>query len=239
VYADQAGDTYNIPASDFTLPGLTNATQHQLIYAKSIVAMSGGFIGAQAVVDPTLRSQTVSDLESSLDRSLRAKVAAATVAGSVVFNDSIAITYTESPDALQGNNAVISVSGAAIAPAFDENDLAHQLASTANISYDGQLSIKNPASLDVTVTPASAVGTETPISASISGTASLVAAFDPVALANDLAGKDKKDIQAVLPGYPAISAIDVKVYPFWMSSIPSDPAKVQITTVDSASSTNP
>ncbi len=239
VYADQAGDTYNIPASDFTIPGLTNATQHRLIYAQSVSSMSGGFGGAQAVVDPILRTQTVTDLEASLDRSLRSKVAAATMAGTVVFNDSIAITYTQNPDSLQGSNAVISVSGQALAPAFNENDLAHQIGSTANVSYTGDLAIKNPASLNVTVNPANAIGTQTPITASISGTADLVATFDPTALAKDLAGKSKKDIQSVLPSYPAISAIDVKIYPFWISSLPSDPAKVEITTVDTPPATTP
>ena len=238
-YADEAGVKYNISASDFTLPGLKDASQHKLIYAKSIAPMSGGFVGEQAVVDPALRSQTISELQAGLDRSLRSKVTAATIAGNIVFNDSITIAYADSPDTPQGNNAVITVSGTATAPAFDENALAHQLASKEGISYDGQLSIKNPASLNVTVNPASAVAAEGPVTANISGTTSLVAVFDQKALANDLAGKSKKDIQTVLPSYPSISSVDVKVYPFWISSVPKDPSKIQVTAVNSATQTNP
>lgn len=237
VYADQAGDTYNVPASNFTIPGLTNATQHRLIYAQSIASMTGGFIGMQAVVDPTLRSQTVTDLESSLDRSLRAKITAATPEGSLVFDDSVTITYTENPDSIQGSGAVISVSGAAIAPAFEENDLAHQIGATNTVSYSGPLSIKDPAALTVTVNPTSAIGTETPLTVSVSGTADLLATFDEGALAKDLAGKNKGDIQNVLPNYPAISAIDVKIYPFWISSLPSDPSKIEISLVNASTTT--
>lgn len=238
VYADQAGDTYNIPASDFTLPGLKGTKQYQLIFAKSVSPMAGGFIGEQAVVDPTVRSQTVDALKAALDRSLRAKIAAGTPAGSIVFNDTLAVAYADAPDAPQGDNAVVSVSGTASAPAFDENALASQLASTANITYAGPLVIKDPQSLSVSVSQ-SGTGTSTPITAAIAGKALLSAVFDETALVQDLAGKNKHDIAEVLPKYPAISTVDVKVYPFWLSTLPGA-GKIEVTTADTtASSTAP
>jgi hypothetical protein len=234
-YADQAGDSYNTDLTDFTVPGLKGTSQYSLITARSKTPMTGGFIGQQAVVDPTLRTQTVSALEADLDRSLRAKIADATVAGTVIFPDTVSVTYTENPDTVSGNNAVISISGKATAPAFDENDLAHQFASTASSSYQGPLSIDNAESLSVHVDPVSAIGTESPLTVAISGNAALSAVFDKTALAGDLAGKNKRDIQEILPKYPSISTVDVKVYPFWLSSLPSDSSKIEITTAEAAS----
>ncbi len=238
VYADQAGDTYNIGLTDFTIPGLKGSKQYDLIFARSKTPMSGGFIGQEAIVDPTLRSQTVDSLKAALDRSLRAKIAAATVAGTIVFNDSVFITYTEGVDALQGNSATISVSGQAVAPAFSENLLARQFATTTG-TYGGPLTIENPNDLSVHVDPSSAIGTNAPLILSVSGVAHLVSAFDPAQLTKDLAGKNKNDVQSVLASYPGISSIDVKMYPFWLSTLPKDPAKVKVEVVNNAPAGKP
>lgn len=239
VYADQAGANYNIDLTDFTVPGLKGTKMYTLITAHSKTPMAGGFIGEQAVVDPTLRSQTVSTLEANLDRSLRTKIQQAVVAGSVVFPSSVSITYAEGADTVQGNNGVISVSGTAVAPEFDENALAHQFASTTQSTYTGVLLIDNPSDLSVNIDPASAIGSNSPITVAISGTAKLSASFDAHQLAADLAGKNKNDIQSVLPKYPGISTLDVKVYPFWLSGLPSDPSKIEVTIAGAASSTAP
>lgn len=236
VYADEAGDKYNIAASDFTIPGLKGSNQYTLIYAKSKSAMTGGFIGEQAVVDPSVRSETIQTLKADLERSLRAKIGDALPVGAIVFNDSISITYTEAPDTAEGNNAVISVSGTATAPAVNENALALALAGTGQVSYQGILRLDSQNDLRVTVDAPENIGTETPINLAISGTARLVAAYDTEKLAEDLAGISKKDIQAVLPNYPAISNIDVKIYPFWRGGLPADPSKLKIS--EEVSSTN-
>ncbi len=231
VYADQAGDTYNIGSSDFTIPGLKGSKQYTLIYAKSIGAMAGGFIGQQAVVDPSVRSQTVDALKATLDRSLRAKIHAGAPAGTLVFDSTITITYTEAPDSMQGNNAVISVSGAAVAPAVSEVAFARAVASQAQVSYQGPMTIDNPDKLNVQVDAPQSLGSDTPIHLTASGTAQLVASFDSSALAKDLVGKDKKNIKDVLSSYPAISNIDVKIYPFWENGIPNQTSKLKITVV--------
>lgn len=229
VYADQAGDSYNIDLSDFTIPGLQGSPQYSLMTARSKTPMSGGFIGEQAVVDPTLRSQTEDSLKADLDRSLRSKVAAATVAGTIIFPDTVSVTYTDSPDTVQGNNAVITVTGQANAPAFNENALAHALTGTSTSLYSGPLTIGNPQALSAHINDSAAVSGGNPVALTLSGQADLVASFNQSELAKDLAGTEKSQIGNVLPKYPGISNIDVKVYPFWMSSLPSDPSHVSIT----------
>ncbi|MBI3573927.1 hypothetical protein HY090_02655 [Candidatus Kaiserbacteria bacterium] len=239
VYADEAGPKYNIDLTEFTIPGLKGTKQYDLISARSRTPMSGGFIGEQAVVDPAVRTQTVDALKADLDRSLRAKVSAAKVAGTIIFNDTIVITYMENGDTVDGKNAAISVSGRATTHAFSENALAKNFAASTGVTYDGPLSIQNPADLGAHIDLPSAIGTDTPISIAVSGTARLVATFDQGALAKDLAGRNKKDIQTVFAKYPAISTIDVKVFPFWVSTLPTDPAKISIKVVDTLPAGNP
>lgn len=236
VYADEAGEKYNISPTDFTIPGLKASKQYTLIYAKSKGSTTGGFIGEQAVVDPAVRSETVAGLKAEVERSLRAKMLVALPAGTLVFNDSVSIVYVEAPDAVDGSNAVISISGTASAPAVSENALARSIATTGQVSYDGLLGIANPNDFRVVVDVPESLGTDTPIHLSVSGTAKLVALFDINALTKDLTGIQKKDIKVVLPNYPSISNIDVKVYPFWRGGMPNDPKKLKITV--SETSTN-
>jgi len=227
-YADQAGDTYNTDLTNFTIPGLKGSKQYTLIFAHSKTPMTGGFIGEQAVVDAALRTQTIDGLKADLNRSLQSKIHAAVVAGSVIFDDSIHITYTENSDTVQGGNAVLSVSGTAAAPAFVEDALAHELATDTTSTYSGPLALENPTELSVNVDSPIAVTQEQSISVSISGSAKLVSTYNSAQLAKDLAGKSKNDIQSVLPQYPGLSNLEVKIYPFWLSGLPSDPAKVII-----------
>lgn len=240
VYADQAGAQYNIDAgTQFTVPGLKGSKMYAFISATSKTPMSGGFIGEQAVVDPSVRSQTVSDLEASLDRSLREKIQQAVVAGAVVFPSSVSITYAEAPDTVSGQNGVIGISGTAVAPAFNENALAHQFASTTQSTYTGPLLIDNPGDLSVHADPASAIGSGAPITVAISGTARLSAAYDPAQLATDLAGKSKQNVQSILPKYPGIATLDVKIYPFWLSSLPGDASKISVENAAKSSAAAP
>src|SRR3989344_8455696 len=50
VYADQAGEEYNIGPADFTLPGLKGGPRFEKVFAKSKSAMSGGTSGNVRVV---------------------------------------------------------------------------------------------------------------------------------------------------------------------------------------------
>jgi hypothetical protein len=102
VYADEAGDKYNIGPSEFTLPGLTEAKQHELIYARSTGSLAGGFIGEQATVDSQVRADTVTALKADLERSLREKIRATVAEGYIVFPDTVKISYSELTDTADG-----------------------------------------------------------------------------------------------------------------------------------------
>lgn len=228
VYAAEAGSEYNIGISDFSLPGLKDSKQAELIYAKSKTPMTGGFVGKQAVVEPSLRAQTVAELKGELDRSLREKLQQSAPADYLVFADTISVVYAEGTDTAEENNAVISVSGSASAPAFPQSAFAQALAITGNVATNVPLFVNNPASLTVKVTTPDSVGTEAPFQVAVSGTAELVAAISKDQLASDLLGKDKNTVQEILSSYPGIADLLVQVYPFWRSQIPEDLKNVKV-----------
>lgn len=229
VYADEPGERSNIGLSDFTIPGLKNSSeQYKLIYAKSKEALSGGFVGERAIVDPALRASTVSELQADLNRSLRSKIADSAPEGHVLFDSTIAITFSDNPDQIDNGNAVVSVTGTAVAPALHEASLAREFARSANVSYDGDLRFDNPNDFAVIIDPGGAPTVGDPFSISASGTALLVAAFDEGRLLSDLAGKAKKDITDVRINYPGIKSMSVKVYPLWRGTVPDTLKKLNI-----------
>ncbi|MBY0539055.1 hypothetical protein K2P56_01285 [Patescibacteria group bacterium] len=228
VYASEPGETYNIGLSDFKLPGLKDPKQAELIYAKSKTPMSGGFVGKQAVVEPSLRAQTVSELKAELDRALRDKLQQNAPADYLIFADTISVVYAEGTDTAEGSNAIVRVSGTASAPAFPQAAFAQALATAGAVTANTPLMVENPASLTVKVTTPDSVGTDSPFSITVSGSASLVAMIPTEQLANDLLGKSKNTVNEVLAQYPGIADLLVKVYPFWRVQIPMDAKNVKV-----------
>lgn len=233
VYADEAGEKYNIGITDFTLPGLTDPSQAKLIYAKSKTPMSGGFVGKRAVVDSSLKASTVEDLKAELDRKLRDALAAEAPAGTIVFPETVSVVYSVAPDTSNDDKtATISVSGTAAAPAFPAFELASQVGTAADVPFSGTLMLENPGDLSVHVDPASGSISGSTLKVTVSGAAHLTAVVDAAMLARELAGKGGKDLSLVRASYPGIETLNVKVYPFWRSAVPKDPSRVKVEMVD-------
>lgn len=229
VYADAPGDSYNIGVTDFTLPGLKNSPQFALITARSKGPMSGGFVGTRAVVEKSVRDQAIADIRAELDRTVHDKVKAATPAGTVVFQDSVAVSYRENPDQADGSNATISVTATAVAPAFTGEAIARELALKANIVSDAPLTLVNPSELTYTAASGGPIESSGPISFTLAGVAHLVASFNPAQLAQDLAGKSKDQVEMVRTGYQSlIGPIVVKVYPFWSGVLPENAERITV-----------
>lgn len=231
VHADEPGEKYNVAMTDFVLPALSTSEQ-ELIYAKSKTAMSGGFVGTQAVVDSAVRAQTVEALKADLERSLRTKISTTAPTGHVVFPDTVVVTYAEKTDTAEGENAIISVSGTAVAPSFPMQSFAKVVADAGGVLAEGSLSVENPSDLSVHINAPDSLGTDTPLMLAVSGLARLVAVVDTDGLARDLAGKNKDALQTILPGYPGIADVTIKVYPFWRSAAPANPKDIKVTVGD-------
>jgi hypothetical protein len=230
IYADAAGDKYNLDSADFKLPGLKGTNQYDLITGKTKGPLSGGFIGKRATVEKSVRDQAIADIKAELERKLRDKVTSTAPAGSLVFPDSIAIHYIEQPDAGDNGQATLTVMGKAVAPAFSADALARELATHASVSTDSPLTLANPTEVTYTAVDTTQAENGGPVSFTLSGNAHLVASFSPTQLAEDLAGKSKAQADAVRASYPSLAGpLTITVYPFWLSSIPSNPERITVT----------
>jgi hypothetical protein len=230
VYADQPGDTYNVDSADFKLPGLKGSQQYDQITARTKTPIMGGFIGKRATIEKSVRDQAVAELKAELDRTLRDRIKAEAPGTSVVFSDSVRITYVESPDTASDSEATIQVTGTALAPAFDAVSLARELAARASVVADSTLELQNPTELIYTEAQGDGLSEGGALSFNLSGTAHIVAQFDQAKFAADLAGKSKSQTQAVRSSYQALTGpLKVDVYPFWLSTLPKNPERITVT----------
>mgnify|MGYP001565892440 CR=1 FL=1 len=232
VYADAPGEKYNLGLTDLTIPGLKGTEQYTLMYAKSKTPMAGGFVGNRAIVDSAVKAAAVTELKAEVDRELREKMRTSLPPGTVMFDSTVSIAYSEGTDRIEGDSAVITVSGIATVPAFKESGLAQAIAEEAHIQYVGELVIENENALSVVLADPSSVSTGAEISMTVSGNAQLLAVYDGQKLVQDLAGKKETDITSVRANYPAIESLLVRIYPFWRSSIPASADRIEVSVDD-------
>lgn len=226
VYADAPGDSYNLSSpTEFTLPGLKDSPQFTKITARSKGPMMGGFVGEKAIVSDMVRVEAVQDLSKKLEDIVRTTLTAATHIDDVVVADSVTITFTIEPEKPTADGATVTVRATASAPVFSMTALANLIAAEGSIEASGPLTISNIRDLSPTVTPSKTAGN---LTLTLSGTAELKGSYDLSALKERLVGKNRKDVGEVLAAYPAIQDMQISVYPFWATTLPSDPGKITI-----------
>ena len=229
VYADEPGEAYNVENTTFKLPGLKGSNQYDLITAQTKSPISGGFVGTRATVEKSVRDQAIADIKSELDRTLRERVTVQAPAQSVVFADSIHIRYIEKADVAANQEAVITVTGSAVAPAFPGDVLANTLAVRAQIGTDMPLTLLNATEIQYAAIEPDAVLDGSVFSFSLSGTAHLRSSFSELKFADAIAGKSREEASAVRQSYQGIvGSPDILIRPFWMSTIPKNPERVTV-----------
>ena len=230
VTADQPGPDYNIPLSDFTIPGLKGDPRYSTIYARSKTPMAGGFVGTRASVNPTDLASAKATIESGLKDDLMSKVSSQVPADYVLFPDLSTITYDSLPQGSStGETVTIGERGNFSGVMVKKSDLASYLATRQGATVSGPVTIGDGSSLKASF------GSSTPdlskadtLAISLDGSATVTWVTDEKALAAELSGKSKSDLDGILKGYPSIQSAEATIQPFWKSSFPSNAEKITI-----------
>lgn len=121
VYADEAGEKYNIPATTFTVPGLKGSKSFTLITATSNAPMTGGFVGTRASVNEETRQKTYSALQAELTTALQKDLAAKVPEGFVLVPGTSFPTYEPAADVQKDSSTVtVAEKGVITAVVFPE-----------------------------------------------------------------------------------------------------------------------
>ena len=233
VYADVAGDKYNVGLSDFTLPGLSGSSRFTTIYARSKTAMSGGFVGLEKVVSDQDEKEARANLEVALREELIAEGRAQVPEDFVLLPTLSIVTFEDLPqtEVSEEDQTTINLRGNLEGVTFRKSDLSTNLALEKTTLASGELvDIRELDSLNLAFVKDATPDllTVDQISFSVTGNATVIWRSDEVALKSDLVGKSKRDLPAILNNYPTIISAVATVRPFWKSVFPKNSARISI-----------
>ncbi len=228
VYAESAGDKYNVGPTSFTLPGLASSDLGTQVTGKSEEAMSGGFSGTRPSVSEATREKEYPAMEKSLTEELETMVEAQVPQGYVLIPGSIFTTFTPQPDTSSAAGSVeVRLKGTATAVIFPEGQLAAAIAARSLGVYGGE-AVKLADADELTLT-ATTAPTDTEFAFTLSGSTTILWVVDPSRIAEAVAGKKRDAAQVILAGYPEVEKAVLVLRPFWASTFPADPAEITVT----------
>lgn len=224
--ASEAGPKYNIGLADFTIPGFKNDPRYKNFYARSKSPMTGGNSGLVAIVEDVELAKSVEGLKNEISRQLKEKVSKELPKNQITFDTFQTISWQMDDPVVQGDKAILRVTGEAKVHAIDSSSLARYLLSKKEIAY----SENDVFSLDTSGVVAELdSGATSTLKASLKGSVVIGYTIDNEKFRSEVAGRSKTDvIKVVASNYPQVTSLSTVVKPFWHSSLPQDPAKISV-----------
>ncbi len=239
VFADEAGDQYNIPANTpMTVPGFreNNFTElYNAITASNPQAFTNGVNGPRFIIDENELATARQSLQAELRDKLLAQFQTERPAGFTTFPTATAITFTALPPVQYGNELVTIREQAVLqVPMFKDADFASFIAKESIVGYDPAESVRienvNDLSFEYlsATTSQSTIGNQDSLDFKISGAPKIVWSFDHNQMKDDLSGLPKTGFINVLSQYPGIERGEVKIRPFWSRSFPDNAEEIEV-----------
>ncbi|MES2931140.1 MAG: hypothetical protein V4682_00390 [Patescibacteria group bacterium] len=230
VYADATGESYNVGATTFTLPGLKGGATFTQVTGRSTESMKGGFAGPRPSVKAATREAKGQEIRTKLGSDIEAAIRDAVPEGYILVPGGSRVTYEPQPDqAAAGNSVQLSEKAIASVVVFPKEALARAIAYQVVGSYSGQpITIEDASGL--TLAPVGDLpvpGTEE-FAFSLAGNTKVLWSVDPSKIASAVAGKTADQAETVLAGYPEVERAALVLRPFWNRSFPADPAKIDV-----------
>lgn len=230
VHADEAGPTYNLGLSDFTIVGFKGTSKYDKFYARSKTAMTGGASGQGLVLSDADQKVAHEAAMAMLKSKLISEAKASLPESTVLLKNSYIIR--EDPDSGQtvADKNVLIVKGEMFGIIFNELELSQKIASTAINNFDNA-PVKIP-KLDEFVVeiknPETIVDTTSTISVSISGKGKALWQIPEDKILEALTSAKKKEVNTLLADFPSVEKASVKIRPFWSLKLPSKSESIQI-----------
>lgn len=237
VFADAAGEEYNLERTRFTVPGFKESGYDELydaIYAENSTPFTGGFSGEKFIInDETLKTEKQA-LQVELRNQLLDRIDSERPAGFVLYDEAVTLVFYTLPAVAYGDNlATIKERAVMQIPIFAEEDFSNFLAEAAVPGYEQQpTKIEDPQVLSFSytdaTTSASNIANYNSIDFKLVGRPKIIWTYDKEQLKAELLGMSKTSLKSVLSGYPAIEKAEATIMPFYMRSFPQEMDDIEI-----------
>ena len=234
VYADEAGEKFNIKLTDFTIPGFKGDPRFESFYARSKTEMTGGFVGDRQVISATEESAARDVLQEKLKSQLSKEAFSQIPEGFEMYENGIFIEFSSLPNTDHGSQVSVREKGTLYGVLFGKDAFARFIAKNTVAGFDDEpVEILDQEGLVFGILNKESVKPwETDsFSFRLSGNTHIVWTFDSNQLKTDLAGKAKGALQTVLTGYPSIDEAQIVLRPFWRQTFPENTSDIKVTRV--------
>jgi hypothetical protein len=231
ITAEEIGPDYNVGLSDFTIPGFKGDPRYEKIFARSKTPIGGGFNGTRKKVDPaavtTARQKIRDELQASLIRLMQQNIPE-----NFIFTPgSYFIEYESLPDQQADTGVLLTERATFHGIMFKKSDLADAISKKIN---GGTTTTESDLLAYESLSFAAKTGTTTKpwesntFTFGLTGTTTLATAIDTAKLKDELVGKPRKSLSAILASYPGVAKAQVIMRPFWKQSFPEDKSEITI-----------
>jgi hypothetical protein len=239
VTADEAGAQYNVGLVDLTIPGFKGEPQYSGFYARTIPddPIQGGLVGTTTDIDPASLSAAQDTIDAELDASLLSQARGDIPEGYILPGNAYTITYKALPSGTATSSAdtqVATVNQEATFHGliFKTDELATLISAevngTALTDQTGLIGANNLQFALVSSGTSTDAWNASEITFSLTGTTTLVSTIDTNSLLNDLVSKPRKNLNAILTGYPSVAKAEVTMTPFWRTTFPDNPNAITV-----------
>lgn len=228
VTADQPGSEYNTgPVERLTIPGFKGTPKYEGFYGQLAGSVDGGFVGEKAV--PTdddikkAKDRTTELLRTSLaNDALRGLAKEFTVLPNTREFSVVRLVVNRNTDD-KGNFSIFGEARTR-AVAFRKADVEEMLSADAT-EGSATLALQGIA-VEYSDPKTDFVKGEMKMRVKASGT--ITAKFDGTEFAKTVAGKRIEEARAHIKELPELVNATISLWPFWLGSVPSNPAKVHV-----------
>lgn len=237
VVADEAGESFNIDSTDFTIPGFKDSgnDKYTKFYAKSFKMMAGG--GGSLEKTASASEQDIASAKTKATQELNAlildKLKAEAGTSSVVLDEAVNfndLTYTVSnPTEQTGGKFTLNLKGKGSALVFSESDFKKIILQSFTEKNNGKSQISE-STIALEFGKADTDFVNGKILVRVQGTGKLNADLDLNAIKKEILGKNEDELKEQLSRYGEITGVEVKYWPSWIFSgkIPAYESRVEI-----------
>ncbi len=230
VYADEPGDKFNMKladlSGDFKVPGFKGTPRYNSFYARLKTDITGGLIGKQKIVSPTVRKETEEKIKATLKEYLLKEFYSIKPDSYIIFNNSYAIDYVTESDIVEDSGKVkISITGHLNGTVFNSLKVANIIAGKKGVTFDGlQISFIPDEKLLASIVKEGV---------KLTGEGEIRWIYNQDQIRRDLIGKPASELIQILSKYKEqVETIKVTFKPVWTSYFPDNINRIKVIELD-------
>jgi hypothetical protein len=237
VFADQAGDTYNLKlsdlAGDFKIPGFKGDPRYTAFYGRLKTDITGGFQGKQRIVGAEIRKSAEDAIKTKLKEQLLNELYAVKPENYLIFKDGYNIDYTSLADtAVDSDKAQINIEGNLNAVVFNNLKLSKYFAENKIKDFDGlpvEFILNDELVTSLSGKDTTGLWKNSALSLKINGEVTIKWLYDADTIKKELAGKKEADVRSVLlNNKDSVIGLQVLFKPVWTRYFPDNLDKIKV-----------